>query len=239
MLQNVRHVLELAKSLVSTGQLDDLGYKTIFGNQSWTIKKGNLVISRVKHGSLYSMHVSCVKDNVIAIAKLRSTELWHSRLGHMSQKGMKTLERFGYLPVLSFSDFSICEHCIYGKQTRSVHLPIDRKCLEPLKLVHSDVCGPMPSKSLGGASYFVTFIDDSTRKVWVYPLKSKDEVFSTFQKFLALVENQSGKKLKGLRTDNGGEYLSREMVDFCAKRGIRHGNLLLLTHLLKMELLSE
>lgn len=151
-LHNVRHVPELAKSLISTGQLDDLGYTTIFGNQSWTIKKGNLVILKgQKHGSLYSMHVSCVKDNVIAIAELPSTELWHSRLGHMSQEGMKTLERFGYLPVLSFSDFSICEHCIYGKQTRSVHLPTNKKCLEPLELVHSDVCGPMPSKvSRGG-----------------------------------------------------------------------------------------
>ena len=58
--------------------------------------------------------------------------------------------------------------------------------------------------------------------MWVYPLKHKDDVFSTFHKFLALVENQlSGNKLKGLRTDNGGEYVSKEFADFCAKRGIR------------------
>ena len=88
-------------------------------------------------------------------------------------------------------------------------------------LVHSDVCGPMPVKSLGGASYFVTFIDDSTRKVWVYPLRHKDEVFSTFQKFLDFVENQSGKKLKSLRIDNGGEYISKEFQDFCAKQGMK------------------
>ena len=138
----------------------------------------------------------------------------------MNQKGMKTLAHFGYLPVLSFSDFSLCEHCIYGKQTRTMHLPLNRKHVEPLELVHSDVCGPMPTKSLGGTSYFVTFIDDSTRKVWVYPLKHKDDVFSTFQKFLVLVENQSGNKLKGLRSDNGGEYVSKEFEEFYAKRGI-------------------
>ena len=67
----------------------------------------------------------------------------------------------------------------------------------------------------------MTFIDDSTRKVWVYTLRSKDQVFSTFQKFLSLVENQSGRKLKGLRTDNGGEYISQEFIDFYDKRGIK------------------
>ena len=64
----------------------------------------------------------------------------------------------------------------------------------------------MPNLSLGGASYFMTFIDDYSRKVWVYFLKHKDEALSVFKTFVTLVENQSGKKLKCLRTDNGGEY---------------------------------
>ena len=87
--------------------------------------------------------------------------------------------------------------------------------------MHSDVCGPMPVLSLGGALYFVTFIDDATRKVWVYILKRKDEVLATFQKFLALVENQSGKKLRCLRTDNGGEYVSHAFQEFCDAKGIK------------------
>ena len=64
----------------------------------------------------------------------------------------------------------------------------------------------MRTQSLGGASYFVTFIDDATRKVWAYAMKSKDETFSCFKKFVSIVETQSGKKLKALRSDNGGEY---------------------------------
>ena len=181
MLQNVRHVPQLAKSLISVGQLDDLGYSTHFGNGTWLIKKGNLVILRgQKNGTLYSMHVSHVHEDSISIAEHSNTDLWHSRLGHMSKKGMQQLERTGYLPPLSFSDFQICEHCIYGKHTRNTFPSLDRKRLLPLELVHSDVCGPMPTKSLGGSSYFVTFIDDSTRKVWLYGLRSKDQVFSTF-----------------------------------------------------------
>ena len=79
----------------------------------------------------------------------------------------------------------------------------------------------MPHQSLGGASYFVSFIDDSTRKVWAYPIRTKDRVFSIFFDWLAMVENQTGRKLKCLRTINGGEFKSDEFVKFCRERGIR------------------
>ena len=79
----------------------------------------------------------------------------------------------------------------------------------------------MPRRSLGGAQYFVTFIDDATHKVWVYAIKSKDETFSCFQRFLLSVENQSGKKVKDLRSDNGGEYISKEFANFCVEKDIK------------------
>ena len=89
-----------------------------------------------------------------------------------------------------------------------------------LELVHTDVC-EMLELSLGGARYYLSFIDDTTRKVWVYPLKSKSDTFSTFQKFVSLVENQTGQKLKSLRSDNGGEYLSKAFQDYCDAKGIK------------------
>ena len=79
----------------------------------------------------------------------------------------------------------------------------------------------MPHQSLGGASYFVSFIDDSTRKVWAYPIRTKDRVFSIFSDWLAMVENQTGRKLICLRTDNGEEFKSEEFVKFCRERSIR------------------
>ena len=75
--------------------------------------------------------------------------------------------------------------------------------------MHSDVCGPMPTLSMGGVAYFVTFIDDFSRKTWVYPLRRKDEVLSIFKHFVTLVETQTGKKVKCLHFDNGGEYVSK------------------------------
>jgi transposase InsO family protein len=84
-----------------------------------------------------------------------------------------------------------------------------------LELVHSDVCGPMPSTSLSGYVYYVSFIDDYSCKTWVYFSKSKYEVLGKFKEFKALVENLSERKIKKLRSDNGGEYTSNEFGIFC------------------------
>ena len=75
-----------------------------------------------------------------------------------------------------------------------------------LQLVHSDVCGPLKVKSFCCTLYFVTFIDDCSRKLWVYALKTKDQVLEKFKEFHALVERKTSEKLKCVHSDNGGEY---------------------------------
>jgi transposase InsO family protein len=79
----------------------------------------------------------------------------------------------------------------------------------------------MPVTSLGGYLYYLIFVDDFSRKTWIYFLKKKDEVFKWFRSFKALVENQTGKKIKILRTDNGTEYESNEFNDYCREAGIK------------------
>ena len=81
---------------------------------------------------------------------------------------------------------------------------------------------PINIKSLGGTSYYVPFIDDASRKVWVYPMKTKGEVFEIFQKFQGVVERKTNKLLKFLRTNNSGEYCSNAFKDYCNKFGIKH-----------------
>ena len=118
-IEKVRHVPSLTRNLISVGQLDDLGYKVDFVNQSWHISKGNLVLARgAKVGSLYPMYDSS-RNDLLSVTELPNIAMWHSRLGHMSRKGMETLSHLGYLPSLSYSDFPFCEHCQYGKQTRN------------------------------------------------------------------------------------------------------------------------
>jgi transposase InsO family protein len=86
--------------------------------------------------------------------------------------------------------------------------------------VHSDVFGPFIVPSLGGSLYYVSFIDDFSRKTWIYFLRKKLEVFKRFKDFKSLVENQSEKRIKVLRTDNGGEFFGKEFDCFCKKCGI-------------------
>ena len=95
---------------------------------------------------------------------------------------------------------------------------------ESLAYVHSDLWGsPNVTPSLSKCQYYISFVDDFSRKVWVYFLKTKDEAFSKFVEWLTLVENQSGNNLKALRTDNGLEYCNKTFDEFCKGKGIlRH-----------------
>jgi transposase InsO family protein len=89
-----------------------------------------------------------------------------------------------------------------------------------VEIVHSDICGPMPTPSIGGSAYFLTFIDDFSRKTWIYFLKHKYNALGCSQQFKSLVEKHSGYYIKVLRTDRGGEYVSIEFHKFCKVHGI-------------------
>ena len=140
----------------------------------------------------------------------------------MSEKGMKTLLSKGKLSDLKNVDVGLCEDCIFGKQKKVCFIKIGKTPkAERLELVHTDVWGPYPVSSLACSLYYVTFIDDSTRKLWVYFLKKKSEVFDTFRKWKAMVENETGLKIKRVRSDNGGEYRDNRFRELCANNGIK------------------
>ena len=129
-------------------------------------------------------------------------KLWHRWLAHMSEKGLQILAKKSLIPFAKGILLKSCDYCLFGKQHRvSFCIPSTRK-LNVLNLVYSDVCGLIDVESLGGNKYFVTFIDDASRKVWVYFLKTKDQVFEHFKKFHAMVEREKGKSLKFLHSDN-------------------------------------
>ncbi|KAK2378762.1 putative mitochondrial protein [Trifolium repens] len=219
-LKNVRHIPDLTKNLISVGQLASEGYTTVFQGDAWKISKGAMTIARgKKSGTLYKTARTC---HLIAIAVNENPNLWHQRLGHMSEKGMKIMHSKGKLPSLRSTEIDICEDCIFGKQKRVSFQTSGRTPKkEKLELVHSDVWGPTTVSSIGGKNYFVTFIDDHSRKVWIYFLKHKSEVFDAFKKWKAMVENETGLKIKKLRTDNGGEYEDTKFKKFCYENGIR------------------
>ena len=89
-----------------------------------------------------------------------------------------------------------CDYCLFGKQHRVSFQKNSTRKLEKLQLVYSNVCGPMEVDLLGGNKYFVTFIDDSSQKTWVYLLHTKSQVFQYFHKFHAMVERETRNPLK-------------------------------------------
>ena len=105
----------------------------------------------------------------------------------------------------------MCESYILGKQKKVSRTPK----VEKLELVHTDLWGPSPVASLKGSRYYITFIDDSSKKVCVYFLKNKSDVFETFKKQKAIVETETGLKVKCLRSDNGGEYIDGGFSEYC------------------------
>jgi hypothetical protein len=127
------------------------------------------------------------------------TTRWNHRLGHMSEKGIQILHKINLFLDLKQIDLDFYEHCVYGKQKRVIFLRVRKeKKSERLELVHIDVWGPTQVSSLDGSRYYVTFIDDATRKTWVYCIRQKYDVFDTFKKWKDLVENEIGKRLKCL-----------------------------------------
>eukprot|EP00795_Rhopilema_esculentum_P001877 gene1877-biopygen10409 len=117
----------------------------------------------------------------------------------------------------------VCEGCLMGKQHRN---PFPKESFnrasEVLATIHSDVCGPINVESLGKSRNFVAFIDDASRYTHVYFIQHKREVLDKFKEFVNLTTNQTGKKVKKLRTDNGGEFCSKEFAKYLKERGIVH-----------------
>ena len=227
-LTDVRHVPDLKKNLISLGTLDANGCKFSAEGGVLKVSKGALVVMKArKVGSLYVLHGLTVTASVAVSSSSMSdsdvTKLWHMRLGHMSEKGLTLLSKRGLLCGQSTGKMDFCEHCVFGKQKRLSFGTGIHKTKGSLDYIHSDLWGPAQVPSKGGARYLLTFIDDFSRKVWVYFLKHKSDVFDTFKKWKILIEKQTGKQIRRLRTDNGLEFCGGDFNKFCEAEGIsRH-----------------
>ena len=126
------------------------------------------------------------------------------------------------IKVPKSGSLSFCEGCVEGKMQRKPYKAVGEiRSSRRLELVHSDVCGPMNTESIGGKRYFVTFIDNFSRCCRVYFMRQKSEKFEKFKEFEGLVTNESGCNIGTLCTDDG-EYLSSEFEEYLKSKGIHH-----------------
>jgi transposase InsO family protein len=109
---------------------------------------------------------------------------------------------------------------VIEKQMRRQFEKTNLLATRPLKLIHTDICSPITPDSFSGKEYFITFIDDYSRKCWVYFLEKKSETFETFKKFKVMVEKTMGKNIRSLRSDRDNEYKFNQFKSYCENHRI-------------------
>lgn len=150
---------------------------------------------------------------------------WHRRCSHINKDYLIRTSKANCvrgLPLFKDSELN-CESCKIAKGRRCSFKPIGKIISKnPLDLLHMDLCGPMPTKSMFGQRYFLSIIDDYSRKVTTFPLKDKSEAFSAFERFQKRAERFLDRKVKRVRTDNGLEFVNNKFRDLFEKLGIEH-----------------
>ncbi|KAM2263585.1 hypothetical protein ACFXTI_039852 [Malus domestica] len=137
-----------------------------------------------------------------------SYDLWHKRLGHISKDRILQLTKTNLIPALDFRNAKECVDCMKGKLTNTRNYEAKRS-QHLLEIVHIDVCGPFPVKTICGNSYFVNFIDDFSRYGYTFLISEKSAVFNWFIIFKTEVEKQLNRQIKIVRFDRRGEYFGR------------------------------
>lgn len=229
---DVLHVPDLRSNLLSVLFLTEKkSYEVKIQKSVMYFKQNNRLLFTA---SVFPNHHAVLNGQIVPMsdfAGLISTcpldsSLWHRRFCHLNKGYVHKLlsgELVTGITVKSKSSMDpICEPCLAGKQ-RHADIPrvAQHHATVPLALVHSDVHGPLPVRSRHHYRYWITFIDDASRFWAVLPLKDKAGAFAAFKQFKAVAENQLNCRIKVLRNDKGGEYVSTEFKTFCSAHGIQ------------------
>lgn len=224
-IKNVLCVPELAANLLSISCITKSGNSVNFVRDGCEIynHSNSLLCKAILEDGVYKLPIEL---NVALLSKTKTKKecimVWHRRLGHLNIADLTKVLKNANIDFDNSNSSSKCEACIMAKHARQPFNHKGKRASNPLQVIHFDLCGPMEQKSIGNARYFLTFIDDFSRKNSVYFLKHKSELFGRFKEYKAMVEKQTGRKIKCIRSDNAGENTSNEFKTYLKKCGIVH-----------------
>lgn len=227
-LQEVYYIPSLRNNIISLGQLSEEGNKIVLqGEYLWVNDKQGKLLMKVKRAvnRLYKIDIEDSRPICLLTKAEEISWLWHSRLGHVNFAALALMSRENMahgLPKI-VQPKKVCEGCLMSKQARKVFpSKSEFSASTVLELVHGDICGPFTPPTPAGNRYFLLLVDDCSRYMWIYLLKTKDEAFECFKRFKTLVESRVPEsKVKVLRTDRGGEFCSNEFKSYCEEHGIQ------------------
>jgi hypothetical protein len=234
-IDNVLMVPGICANLLSVGQLTREGYVADFHGTSCSIyhpERPNLKITgSTGPDNLYKTHGTLVQADICVaylaeLTPVQSYELWHHRLGHISDRMLIQAIQAGQFENCDIHrDFSdtqrpLCHECCKGKMTAKHHKKPRDRALKPGELIHSDIWGPAPVQSKRKFQYFCTFIDDFSGMTVVDYLVKKSDVVDRFKAYDQMIYNRLGYHCGTLHSDNG-EYRSYAFKDYCERYGVQ------------------
>lgn len=227
LIPDVYYIPALTSNILSLGQLTEEGYDIRMRGDLLKMEDATgrsvLKIQRSVN-RLYKIMLKNAKPVCLAINMNDEAWIWHARMGHVNFGVLETMAQRKMvegLPCISHPT-QVCEGCLFAKQTRkSFPSETSWRASKPLEMIHADLCGPISPETIGGNKYFLLIVDDFTRFMWIFLMKTKDETFDLFKKFKIQVEKGKPNKIQILRTDRGGEFNSYQFTEFCRAQGIK------------------
>ncbi|UYV62003.1 hypothetical protein LAZ67_1007460 [Cordylochernes scorpioides] len=201
-LNNVLYVPNVRRNLLSVSKIEENGNRVTIRNKVARVfnPENRIIAEETNVNGLYIVKGKTLNSSKTAFNSERdhfqnnSLRTWHQRLCHIDSNAIEKMAREELVIGLEISsrDKGLCYDCCIAKSTKASHKNLGNiRSKQTLELIHTDICGQMPVKSTRGNRYFLSFVDDFSRRITVYFLKNKDEVLKHFDIYRATVERQT------------------------------------------------
>ncbi|GJY24514.1 retrovirus-related pol polyprotein from transposon TNT 1-94 [Tanacetum coccineum] len=238
-ISRVYYVEGLGHNLFSVGQFCDSDLEVAFRKHTCFVRDldGVDLIKGSRGTNLYTISVEDMMRSspicLLSKASKNKSWLWHRRLNHLNFGTLNDLARKDLvrgLPRLKFEKDHLCSACQLGKSRKATHKPkMINTITEVLHTLHMDLCGPLRVQSINGKKYILVIVDDYSRFTWVKFLRSKDETPAFVINLLKQLQVGLNKTVRFVRTDNGTEFVNKDLTDFYESVGITHEKTVLRT----------
>ena len=218
-LKNVLCIPSYKQNILSVHSMTQNGLKVTFTDQnSFISTKNNIIFPITKSGRLYFVKSITNENKSKKIEK--SLEEWHYTLGHCNIADIIHLESISDdMKITNRKKFE-CNFCIEAKMTNKMNRTPDAKASKPLEMVHTDLCGPISPETIQGARYAIVFVDDYSGLIKVYFIKHKSSAAKATAKYLSDMSPYG--EVKIIRSDGGGEFISKEYENLLIENKIQH-----------------